>query len=264
MKKLSYLSLLLIIQNVAVYAQEKIKVACIGNSITYGYRIHDREHNAYPAQLQAMLGDGYEVMNFGSSGKTAMHAGGNAYIDTKQYQDALNSKANIVLIKLGTNDSRPYYRKYIDSFYVDYKSIVRTFKALPTHPRVVLLYPVVNYLLPKDGDPYNMDIPKFIIPVIDRVAAEEHCEKVDLHSVLIGHPEMFTDKMHPDSAGAGMIARKLYEFLVPVKKSGMLNGSKGNVPAQKADMINGIAPNYWKRSHNVYSHSQINIVRNTI
>jgi lysophospholipase L1-like esterase len=194
-------------------AQKQVRVACIGNSITYGYLIHNREHNAYPAQLQTMLGKGYEVLNFGSSGKTVLHAGGSPYIATKQYRDALNSKANIIFIKLGTNDSRPYYRKYIDSFYADYKALVHSFKALPNHPRVILLIPVVNFLGKKPDEAYCTDIPKFIMPVIKRVADEEKCKLVDLHPLLIDHPEMYPDKLHPDSAGAAIIAKRLYNYL---------------------------------------------------
>ena len=32
-----------------------IRVACIGNSITYGYGLADREHEAYPVLLQQKL-----------------------------------------------------------------------------------------------------------------------------------------------------------------------------------------------------------------
>ncbi|RKR79932.1 lysophospholipase L1-like esterase [Mucilaginibacter gracilis] len=263
MKSYKYLLFLLALFVLPCEAQNKIRVACIGNSITYGYLIPDREHNSYPAQLQALLGDRYEVMNFGSSGKTALHAGGNAYIDTKQYQDALASKADIIFIKLGTNDSRPYYRKYIDSFYTNYKALVQQFKMLASSPRVVLLYPVVNYLNPKPGDDYNMDIPNLIIPVIQQVAAEEHCEMIDLHSLLIGHPEMFKDKLHPDSAGAGMIARRLYQFLVPAKKSGAIRHQ--HIKSYKELVLfNGNVPKLWKRSHNVYRRNQRKAFENTI
>lgn len=278
MKNKGYIFLLILLQGIPglpAYAQQKIKIACIGNSITYGYLINNREKNAYPAQLQALLGDGYQVINFGVSGKTALHAGGNPYIATPQYQDALNSNADIFFIMLGTNDSRPYYRKYIDSFYTDYKALVRAFKMLPTHPRVVLMYPVVNFLKPKPGDPYNMDIPQFIMPVIKKVADEEHCELIDLHSLLINHPEMYSDKMHPDSAGASRIARRLYEFLVSVKKRGVikhqilkhipvLQKAWPSVGDVNATLFHGNVPKYWKRSHNFNSPAQRNGFGNTI
>ena len=51
---------------------QPIKIACIGNSITYGAGVSNREQNAYPKQLQAMLGDAYFVENFGVSGNTLL------------------------------------------------------------------------------------------------------------------------------------------------------------------------------------------------
>ena len=39
----------------AALAAENTKVACIGDSITYGYGLADRERESYPAQLQKML-----------------------------------------------------------------------------------------------------------------------------------------------------------------------------------------------------------------
>ena len=67
-KKLFYIVVLLFSINIS--AQKKIKVACIGNSITYGYTLPARETQAYPAQLQQMLGSNYDVKNFGKSGST--------------------------------------------------------------------------------------------------------------------------------------------------------------------------------------------------
>ena len=62
-------------------AQEnRIKVACIGNSITYGYGLPDRTTQSYPAQLQKMLGESYQVENFGKSGATLLNKGHRPYI----------------------------------------------------------------------------------------------------------------------------------------------------------------------------------------
>lgn len=56
-------------------AAAKIKVACIGDSVTYRYGLESRETDNYPAQLQQMLGDQYEVENFGKSGATLLKKG---------------------------------------------------------------------------------------------------------------------------------------------------------------------------------------------
>lgn len=49
-----------------------IRVACVGDSITYGARLEDREQHSYPAQLQKLLGDDVAVFNFGVGGCTGM------------------------------------------------------------------------------------------------------------------------------------------------------------------------------------------------
>lgn len=59
---------LFIVFSATIQAQ-KIKVACVGNSVTYGHGIENREKNSYPAQLQRMLGNEYEVANFGKAGR---------------------------------------------------------------------------------------------------------------------------------------------------------------------------------------------------
>ena len=55
--------------------QPKVRVACMGNSVTYGAGIKDREQNAYPAQLQKIMGGSYEVGNYGFSGATLLRKG---------------------------------------------------------------------------------------------------------------------------------------------------------------------------------------------
>ena len=70
-------------------AQEKIKVACIGNSVTYGYGHKEPGSTSYPTQLQQMLGDKYEVRNFGHPGATLLSKGHRPYINLHEYKAAL-------------------------------------------------------------------------------------------------------------------------------------------------------------------------------
>ena len=88
-------------------AKEKTKVACVGNSVTYGYGIEDREHYSYPVQLQGMLGDGYDVRNFGRSSATLTSRSPMAYTKQPEYRAAMDFKADIVVIHLGLNDTDP-------------------------------------------------------------------------------------------------------------------------------------------------------------
>ena len=85
----------------------QIKIACVGDSITYGHGIANWPKNNYPAQLQEFLGDEYHVSNFGHSGRTLSPDGDQPYVESDQYQLSLDYDADIVVIMLGTNDSKP-------------------------------------------------------------------------------------------------------------------------------------------------------------
>lgn len=129
MKVYLYLWITLLIP-VFVSAKEKIKVACVGNSVTYGYLLPEREKNAYPAQLQKLLGENYIVKNFGKSGATLLKMGHRPYTDQPEYQQALDFAADRVVIHLGLNDTDPRnWPHYRDNFIKDYTELIASFKA---------------------------------------------------------------------------------------------------------------------------------------
>lgn len=197
--------------SLSVHAQT-VRIACIGNSITYGSGLTPREKNAYPGQLQSMLGDGYEVMNFGVSGTTLLRSGNKPYWLTPEYRKALQSKPDIVFIKLGTNDSKLINRKFYSEFETDYSNLVDSFRLLPAHPRVILLLPVVSFV--KDSSQiFDPVITNEIIPRIRKVAYEKKCELIDLHPLFLDKAWMIPDEIHPSSVGATLIAQRLYEAL---------------------------------------------------
>lgn len=90
-----------------------VKIACVGDSITSGYGLDNPERDAYPAQLQKILGDGYEVGNFGRPGLGVyLHLpwtwhndnGKRAWQYSTAYPAALEFKPDIVIAGLGSND----------------------------------------------------------------------------------------------------------------------------------------------------------------
>lgn len=91
----------------AIYAGQKIKVSCIGNSVTYGYLLPEREVNAYPAQLQRLLGEKYAVANFGKSGATLLRKGHRPYTEQEEYRQALEYAGDMVVIHLGLKTRTP-------------------------------------------------------------------------------------------------------------------------------------------------------------
>src|SRR2546427_157899 len=84
-----------------------IRVACVGDSITYGSGVAGRETNSYPAVLGRCLGPRFEVRNFGVSGATLLKQGDKPYWNLPAFQDVSEFQPNAIVLKLGTNDSKP-------------------------------------------------------------------------------------------------------------------------------------------------------------
>ncbi|WP_316843820.1 GDSL-type esterase/lipase family protein [Pedobacter psychrodurus] len=211
-KKYFFFTVILLTTCLSAFAQEKIRIACVGNSITYGMDIANREKNSYPAQLQNMLGNTYEVMNFGHSGATLLKNTTNPYWKTKAYADALASKPNVVFIKLGSNDSKIANRGRYNEFESTYKELISSFSQLPTNPRIILLLPLPSFSTDTTYI-YEPVLKNKIIPMIQKVAYESHLEVVNLHSLFLDKAGLFPDKIHPSSLGATIMATKLYETI---------------------------------------------------
>ncbi len=191
-----------------------IKIACVGNSITYGSGIAHREKNAYPVQLQNLLGDDYQIENFGVSGNTLLKKGDHPYWESEKYKKALSFKPDIVYIKLGTNDSKQQNRIYLDSdFETDYKALIQSFKDQNEDVRVVLLLPVPSFYEDSTAI-WNPVIKNQIIPKTQKVAFDTNSEVIDLYQLFIDQPNLLPDKIHPSSLGATVIAKRLYENVI--------------------------------------------------
>ena len=206
----------------------KIKIACIGNSITYGNGLVNRQKNSYPAQLQTLLGSDYEVNNFGVSGTTLLKNGNLPYWKTPQYQQALSSNPNIVFIKLGTNDSKLINRKHLNEFVDDYKDFVKSFAQLPSHPRIILLLLVPSFNL-DTTQIWEPVIKDMIIPSVQQVAFDLKLEVINLHAI-VDKPEYFPDKIHPNKDGQTIIANRLYELVQQKRDTGYQIFNQINYP----------------------------------
>lgn len=181
---------------------EKIKISCVGDSITFGARINAPE-DRYPQQLDVMLGDGYQVVNFGVSGATLLSKGNKPYTKLQAYKDALALNPNIVIIKLGTNDSKMQNWDKVSEFEGDLNALIESFAKLDTKPTIYLCTPCPAFLV---GDKISEDRIVKLIPIIEKIAKERSLKVIDLHSKLAGKSELFPDKIHPNEAGAKLMA----------------------------------------------------------
>lgn len=180
------------------------RVACIGNSITDGHGIDMSDEKGYPAQLQKLLGKGYEVRNFGVSARTLLNEGDHPYMQELAWRDALAFNPNVVVIKLGTNDSKTENWKHKDQFLNDYQQMVDKLSALPSHPRIILAYPIKAF---KDSWTINDSvITQEIIPYINKVAQQNRLETLDLYQVINDPKSVQGDGIHPNAKGVSQIA----------------------------------------------------------
>ena len=201
--------------------EDPVKIACVGNSITYGSGVANREKNAYPAQLQEMLGNPYLVKNYGVSGRTLLKKGDYPYWKTDAYKNALQFKPDVVYIKLGTNDSKEQNRIYLNEFEADYTELINSFKDQNSKVRIVILLPLPSFLEDSTSI-WNPVIKDKIIPKLQNIAYKNDVEILDLYQLFIDKPGLLPDKIHPSSLGATDIALRIYENLM-LKESAALN-----------------------------------------
>jgi acyl-CoA thioesterase I len=206
-----------------------IQVACIGDSITYGARLKNRNTDSYPAKLQALLGIDYKVSNFGVGSCTLIRKGKpNVW---SQLQKIAQIEPDIVIICLGTNDTCGGRRKcwdHKDDFPVDCRDLLDFFLALPSKPHVSICAPTPMVLeTPGLSEARVGDLivrkPRLqeLIEVIRQTAKEKNVGFIGLNKPLSNKPELFTEKdgVHPNKAGYERIAELVYSELKKKKRN---------------------------------------------
>ena len=229
---LSLIATLFIIAPVNAKALYKVKIACIGDSITdggfipgYGYPDGQGldDPRCYPKQLEALLGENYEVKNFGDSGRTLMSTADYPYISAPGdlYRESLQYDADIVLIMLGTNDAKvtsdPNTTNWKEGspqqFKTDLKALIEVYRNLPGSPTVYVLTSPTAF---NNGN-YNI-IPANVDAIAElqrEVAEEVGAPLIDMHTLTADMGSYFTDNIHPNQAGYARLAQIVYNELVP-------------------------------------------------
>lgn len=223
MKKIVILALAMIVSS--AYAQ-KIKVACLGNSITAGAGLNN-EADKYPSQLQVLLGEDYEVKNFGQNSQTVQMRGYDltegskpgdcAYRNKQKYKDALAYKPDIVVLKLGTNDSKNinWLEDSPEVFRKDLNDMLDEIKN-NSNPQIYLCYPL---RVKSSSWTINERNIHEIIGIIKSVAEERDLGIINLHTAFeeqLGDKwnTVYVDGVHPNAEGAGIIAQYVADAIL--------------------------------------------------
>lgn len=195
------------------FAQKtKLKVACIGDSVTAGYLLSDATNESYPSQLQILMGGQYEVKNFGYSGATLLKKGSTPYFKTKECADAIAYRPDIAIIHLGLNDTDPRnWPNYNAEFDADYTWLIDILKKQNPAVKIYIcrLTPIFNeHPRFKSG---TRDWFWQIQSHIPNIAKANQVGLIDLHEKLYHRPDLFPDALHPTKEGATILAKTVYE-----------------------------------------------------
>jgi acyl-CoA thioesterase-1 len=204
-------------------AGKVIRVACVGDSITFGSGIKDRQHDSYPAVLGRWLGAGWDVRNFGVSGATLLKKGDKPYFKQKDHGEAVAFAPDIVVIMLGTNDSKHRGDGSLDAdnaadnwqykadYVPDYEELIAEFRKANPGVKVYVCLPTPCF--PGRWGINDKTIHDEIIPLVREVAHDENASIIDLNTALAGKKNLFPDTVHPNPAGAKLMAATIYQAL---------------------------------------------------
>ena len=217
-------------------AGSPVKVACCGDSITQGWASSNTATCSYPAQLQNMLGDGYDVRNYGSGGLTAMKNYGSLvgsyWTYGSFYKDSQNFRPDIVILKLGTNDAvvkdgGSYRTDLATQFHDDLKALVESYQALASKPTVYLCTPMTAF----DSE-HPTRVQNIIVPAVKTVASETGATLLDFNAYSADYKSrnLTNDGIHPNDAGYIDMAGYMYEnvFGFTLRRLTVLT-EKGNI-----------------------------------
>ena len=193
----------------------QIKIACAGDSTTYGHGISGWPKNNYPAVLQNLLGENYHVNNYGVSSFAVQTGADRSYRSLPHYQESLAYDADYVVFMMGSNDSKPENWKGADAFKTDLLSLLDTYGDTEI---ILCTLPAAFFLEGQTEGVTNHDIQPLIVEEIAEitrgVATERGYTLIDIHALTAQHPEWFEkDGVHPSNEGAAAIAQEVYTVI---------------------------------------------------
>ncbi|MDY5973900.1 GDSL-type esterase/lipase family protein [Streptococcus hyovaginalis] len=212
------LMLILVFQSLSVIRQSRksstakspIAIAAVGDSITFGAGVAaTRETDSYPALLEKALGKEYRVVNYGLSGRTLLSNTAKPYFKEALAKKSFQDNPDMVIIMLGTNDSRINYWREAD-YKKEYLNVIKRYQKLKSKPTVyVMIPPKVFFENPSPNYPNNAIVEKRLRKVIPEIAEKAGVAVIDQYDATKDHPEWFPDQLHPDLKGNQAIVKTI-------------------------------------------------------
>ncbi|MEO0512293.1 MAG: GDSL-type esterase/lipase family protein [Planctomycetota bacterium] len=181
------------------------EIACLGDSITEWLPFND-----YPTELELILGDGFDVLDFesdpghGVSGATLVRGTAISIWDTLALADLLTQTPDIVTVMLGSNDVSEETSAALRANYEqDLRNLVALLRSIEPEPEVVLATPPPQFAFSPAGD---ARLQSEIIPAIDSVAKDLGLRVIDVYDRTTDYPDNWPDGLHPVGEGIANLA----------------------------------------------------------
>jgi hypothetical protein len=193
--------------------QPILKVAIIGDQMALGEKMKHAETDAYPIQLQSLLGENYIIKTFAVNNTTVLRKGNQPIWEDTLFQDAQDFQPNIVIIHLGWNDTkiRNWWR-YGDEFIIDYGEMIDTFAALGSKPKVMLCRP--SRIFDTVNSMNDSTLIVGVLPNIDSLGVRRNLETIDLYQILEQRGDLFKYGIYPNKLACRIMAETIYDAII--------------------------------------------------
>lgn len=203
-----------------------VKVACVGDSITFGTNSRDPARDSYPRYLQELLGSAYSVEKYGAPSHSLIETDTPSFLLHSYFSESVSAKPDVVIVMLGTNDCRT--QKWEDSAYKDWTDPARSQSFLDSGEKLISAYRAANPqvqiflatppVVPQDawlGTDWTERIIRYGKPLIERLAKEQGCTLIDVFAFSEQHPELFAggDGLHPQNEQYAILAEGIYAMI---------------------------------------------------
>lgn len=188
-----------------------LHVACLGDSITYGYKLADPARQSYPSHLTQQSRRRWQVINAGVNGATVINKGNIPITAQKVYQDIIQSNPDIVVIMLGTNDTKDSNWHFINDFVNDYVKMITKIQQLSSKPHVIVCSIPPIFVDYPGG--INSEREKEINVLVKKAAEIAGADFFDINKFLLKKPDLFIDGIHPNTKGTKEIAALTFKKL---------------------------------------------------
>ncbi len=217
---LKIFSLLLVLFFLAACVDRKssvphLNIVCLGDSITFGYKLEDPVHQSFPGQIDEQAQGHWKILNCGVNGATVLDKGDIPISTQKAYQRAIKAKSDVIILMLGTNDTKHHNFQFRNEFVDDYVKLVKTLQGLPSYPYVIAcsIPPVFeNY-----PNGLTTEREKEINKLIRKAVTASEVDFLDIYTALSENRAYFIDGVHPNARGAKAIATLVYNKIVTLQ-----------------------------------------------